>query len=206
MKIPLFLTLSTLLLTGCQTKVWEKEGASLEDFNKDMAQANYNANVATAGIVAPYQGGAGAAIATGVTSGMKQAALVKEYMFMRGWRLVPEETKAAQLNEETQDKLSFEHTLGSSVPENSAAAAKSYRASAEQGDTKAQFALGWIYANSKDQLKDLVQAHAWFNIVGAKGNEEAKKNLVTLEKHMSFDQKAEAMKLARELFEKIPKK
>lgn len=204
MKIPLVFTLAALLLTGCQTTVWYKEGASVEEFNKDMAQANYNANIATAGIVAPSQGGAGAAIATGVTTGMKRVELAKEYMFMRGWRLVPKDTEAGKGNEETQHKLSFEQTLGADVPERSTSAVEAYRASAEQGDAKAQFALGWIYASGKGVPKNLVQSHAWLNIAGAKGNEEAKKNLAIVEKEMTTEQKDEAMKLAREMFAKLP--
>ncbi len=45
----------------------------------------------------------------------------------------------------------------------------------------------------------------WWNIAGAKGNEDAKKNLAIIEKQMSSEQKAEATKLARELFERLPK-
>jgi hypothetical protein len=51
-----------------------------------------------------------------------------------------------------------------------------------------------------------VQAHVWFNIAGAAdGYENAKKNLAIIEKEMTSEQKAEAMKLARELFAKLPK-
>jgi TPR repeat protein len=54
--------------------------------------------------------------------------------------------------------------------------------------------------------KDLVQAHVWWNIAGANGNEEAKKNLAIVEKKMTDTQKEKAMDLARELFAKLPKK
>jgi len=77
---------------------------------------------------------------------------------------------------------------------------------AEQGDAAAQYNLGAMYRNGDGVPKDLVQAHAWWNIAGSQGFKEAKKNLVSLEKEMTADQKAEAMKIARELFEKIPKK
>ena len=46
----------------------------------------------------------------------------------------------------------------------------------------------------------------WWNIAGAKGDEDAKKSLAIAEKEMTAEQKAEAMKLARELFEKLQKK
>ncbi len=53
--------------------------------------------------------------------------------------------------------------------------------------------------------KDLVQAHVWWNIAGAIGDADAKTKLAIIEKQMTPDQKAEAMKLARELFAKLPK-
>jgi TPR repeat protein len=62
-----------------------------------------------------------------------------------------------------------------------------------------------MYAEGEGVLKNLVQAHVWFNIAGANGKEDAKKNLAIIEKEMTQDQKAEAMKLARELFAKLPK-
>ena len=51
-----------------------------------------------------------------------------------------------------------------------------------------------------------IYRHAWWNIAGSQGLEDAKKNLVSLEKEMTAEQKAEAMKLARELFARLPKK
>jgi len=55
-------------------------------------------------------------------------------------------------------------------------------------------------------IKNPAQAHAWWKIAGSQGLEDAKKNLVSLEKEMTPEQKAEAMKLARELFARLPKK
>ncbi len=66
--------------------------------------------------------------------------------------------------------------------------------------------LGQLYLNGFGVPKDLVQAHAWFNIAGAGGNQVAVETLVTVEGNMTSEQKAEAMKLARELFAKLPKK
>ena len=53
--------------------------------------------------------------------------------------------------------------------------------------------------------KDPVRAHAWSNIAGANGNEDAKKNLVSIEKEMCSEQKAEETTRARELFERLAK-
>ena len=63
-----------------------------------------------------------------------------------------------------------------------------------------------MYANGKGVPKDLVQAHVWLNIAGANGNQSAKRYLMSVESGMAPDQKAEAMKLARKLFAKLPKK
>ena len=94
---------------------------------------------------------------------------------------------------------------GKGVPQNSVEAVKWYRKAAEQGLVRAQKDLGTMYANGDGVPKDFVQAHVWWNIAGAKGDEDAKKNLAIIEPQMTPDQKAEAMKLARELFEKMPK-
>lgn len=69
---------------------------------------------------------------------------------------------------------------------------------AEAGDAVAQCDLGLRYA--------IVQAHAWMNNASANGHESAKKNLGILEKKMTPEQIAEAMKLAREIFERIQAK
>ena len=82
----------------------------------------------------------------------------------------------------------------------------SLRAKAEAGNAAAQFDLGIMYRAGAGVPKDLVQAHMWWNIAGAKGNEGAKKNLAEVEKQMSSEQKAEATMLAREMFARLEKK
>ena len=72
-----------------------------------------------------------------------------------------------------------------------------------QGYAAAQHNLGVMYYNGTGVIKNPAQAHAWWSIAGARGFKEAKKNLVSLEKEMTAEQKAEATKLAREL---LPKK
>ena len=94
---------------------------------------------------------------------------------------------------------------GTGVLKDDEEAVKWYRKAAYEGDSAAQNSLGVMYAEGKGVLKDLVQAHVWYNIAGANGHESAKKNLANIEKEMTFEQKAEAMKLAHELFAKLPK-
>jgi TPR repeat protein len=94
---------------------------------------------------------------------------------------------------------------GDGVPKYSAEAVKWYRKAADQGYANAQFNLGVMYAIGEGVPKDLVQAHVWLNIAGTSGNANAKTYLAILEKQMTADQKAESMKLARDLFAKLPK-
>jgi hypothetical protein len=63
-----------------------------------------------------------------------------------------------------------------------------------------------MYANGTGVIKNPAQARTCWNIAETNGNEDAKKNLVSLEKEMTADQKAEAMKLERELFARLRKK
>lgn len=102
-----------------------------------------------------------------------------------------------------QSILGMMYANGEGVPKDSAEAVKWYRRSADQGNLVAQTNLGLMYRNGEGVPKDLVQAHVWWNIAGAAGNEGVKKHLSTLEKEMTSDQKAEATKLARELFAKL---
>ena len=114
---------------------------------------------------------------------------------------------AEQGNAIAQFFLGVMYDSGDGLPKDSAEAVKWYRKSAEQGNAKAQFNLGVMYKNGDGVLKDFVQAHAWYNNASANRNENAKTNLGFLEREMTPEQKAEAMKLAREIFERVePKK
>ena len=101
-----------------------------------------------------------------------------------------------------QSDLGVMYANGTGVPKDAVEAVKWYRKSAEQGHAHAQFNLGLMYAKGDGVPLDLIQAHMWLNLAGAEGHENAKKNLAEVEKEMSFEQKAEAMKLAREMFER----
>jgi len=115
--------------------------------------------------------------------------------------------KAAEAGDATaQSYLGEFYQSGDGVPKVSAEAVKWYRMAAEQGHVYSQTQLGFMYYSGDGVPKDLIQAHVWFNIAGTKGNKEAKKNREAVEKQMTFDQITEAEKLARETFEKLPKK
>ena len=91
------------------------------------------------------------------------------------------------------------------VPRDYAEAVKWFRLAAEQGNVGAQNSLGWMYKNGHGVQRNLIQAHVWWNIAAANGNTLSKIFLTNVENEMSFADIAEAMKLARELFAKLPK-
>ena len=105
-----------------------------------------------------------------------------------------------------QSNLGAMYANGDGVPKDYAEAIKWFRMAADLGNANAQNERGLMYGNGTGVPKDLVQAHAWLNIAGANGHEEAKKSLEIAENQMTSEQKAEAMKLARELFAKLPPK
>ena len=112
---------------------------------------------------------------------------------------------ADQGDADAQNNLGVMYANGIGMPMDHAEAVKWYRLAADQGDADAQNNLGTQYWMGNGVPQDLVQAHVWINISAAKGNELAQKKMPILEEQMTSEQKAEAMKLARELFAKLPK-
>ena len=104
-----------------------------------------------------------------------------------------------------QNNLGVAYSFGDGVPISHAEAVNWFRKAAEQGDPRSQYLLGLEYALGLGVPKDIVQAHVWYNIAGANGHEQARKDLTDIELKMTPEQKIEAMKLARELFEKLPR-
>ena len=100
--------------------------------------------------------------------------------------------------------LMYEH--GEGVTKDSAEAVKWYRKAAATGDAGGRFNLGLSYAKGEGVPEDLIQAHFWLNLAGATEDETyttfAKISLARIEAKMNAEQKAEAMKLAREMFER----
>lgn len=113
---------------------------------------------------------------------------------------------ALQGGTSAQELLGLAYSFGDGVPKDYAEAIKWFRMAAEKGKASAQYNLGLMYAEGFGVPKDLVQAHVWLNIAGAQAHEDAKKYLAIAEEEMTPEQKAEAMKLAKELWQKLPKK
>jgi TPR repeat protein len=79
-----------------------------------------------------------------------------------------------------------------------ALALKEFRPLAEKGDARAQFNLGMMYDIGRGVPRDYVQAHMWYNLAGAQGDQKAAKWRDGVGEKMSPAQIVEAQKLARE--------
>ena len=135
--------------------------------------------------------------------------LVLFFLAAAGFAQTPnfsETKKKAEAGDATaQFTLGVMYKRGEVVAKDSDIAVKFFHLGALQGNADAQYSLGGMYAFGDGLEKDLVQAHVWYNIAAAKGHENSKKMLAIIRPSMTADQKAEAMKLARELFAKLPK-
>jgi hypothetical protein len=76
-------------------------------------------------------------------------------------------------------------------------ALKEFRLLANQGNADAQFFLGYMYATGKGVIQDYIQAHVWFNLSAARGNDNAAASREKIAKTMTPQQIAEAQKIAR---------
>ena len=150
--------------------------------------------------------------------GDAEAQYILGGMYAKGLGVPEDNAEAAKWYRKAADQgdAKAQYSLGEMClyPTHYAYAVKWYRLAAEQGYAIAQSQLGYMYSEGKGVPKDLVQAHVWWNLSGTcvwwnilnkRGDEHAREDLAILEKQMTSEQKAEAMKLARELFAKLPK-
>ena len=56
---------------------------------------------------------------------------------------------------------------------------------AEQGNARAQFNLGIMYANGEGVPEDYVKNYAWMNLAAAQGNEKAVTGKTRIREHMT---------------------
>lgn len=104
---------------------------------------------------------------------------------------------AEQGNASAQNSLGGMYANGRGVLKDDAEAVRCFRKAAEQGLYVAQYALGLMYARGRRVLKDDVLAHMWYNIAGANGHENARKNRDILERDMTLAEISRATELAR---------
>lgn len=76
--------------------------------------------------------------------------------------------------------------------------AKSLLAAASRGDGDACHALGVAYSTAPHHLRDLIEAHKWFNLGAMNGHEEAGWCRADISGEMSRAQIAEAQRRARQ--------
>ncbi len=88
--------------------------------------------------------------------------------------------------------------IGISLSIAKSAAVKWYRRAAEQGDARAQYNLGLLYANGEGVPQDFVQAHLWYSLAATRGDTDAQNNRDIVTKRMTREQIAEAQRLARD--------
>jgi len=59
-------------------------------------------------------------------------------------------------------------------------ATKYYKLSAEQGNLRGQYHIGYCYENGLGVSKDLNEARRWYNLAAEQGDSDAKKGLQRL--------------------------
>ncbi len=87
-----------------------------------------------------------------------------------------------------------------------ATALRELRPFAEQGVAVAQHSLGLMYDQGQGVAQDYLQAHMWFNLAAAQGDEDAAKHRDKLAEKMTPGQVAEAQWIALALInrDRIP--
>tara|TARA_B100000809_G_scaffold39501_1_gene34575 strand:- start:180 stop:533 length:354 start_codon:yes stop_codon:yes gene_type:complete len=82
------------------------------------------------------------------------------------------------------------------------------RAKTEQGDGETQTTLGLRYTEGRGVPQDDVQAHKWISLSVSRSNGEERDEAIELRdsivRRLTFDQRAEAQRLAREWDEAHP--
>jgi TPR repeat protein len=99
---------------------------------------------------------------------------------------------------EAQYSLGLCYNKGIGVPKDEAEAVKWYSKAAEQGDAAAQYNLAICYANGTGTPKKAVEAYKWFLLAAAQGDEAHIKGVTVIEKTITFKERVEGQRLAKE--------
>jgi len=97
-----------------------------------------------------------------------------------------------------QYNLGIAHANGLGVDPNAAEAVRWFHLASDQGHAAAQGNLGIAYSNGLGVVRDAVEAARWFRLAAERGYAPAGYNLTELEGIMTFEELAEAERLARE--------
>ena len=109
--------------------------------------------------------------------------------------------KAAEMgNAPAQFNLGLMYYIGrgSDAPRSFKTSASWYLKAAEQGYAPAQNGLGKMYENGLGMPLSLMQAHMWYSLASAAGNEAARINKQAIEAKMDSDMIEQTQALARE--------
>lgn len=74
---------------------------------------------------------------------------------------------------------------------------KWYSLAAEHGTAHSQHNLGVMYANGEGVIQNNVSAHMLFNLAGAQGDEEGRKNRDLISKQLTTSDISKAQEMAR---------
>jgi len=147
-------------------------------------------------------------------NGNAEAQLLLGYCYTSGQGVIKDPLEAVkwyrkaadQENAKAQLLLGSCYASGQGVAKDLVEAARWCRKAAVEGDGNAQLFLGTCYASGRGLIKDYVQSFAWLSLAAASGNEGARKSLPGIKLFLTPGQKAEGIKLARELEANIKKK
>ena len=101
-------------------------------------------------------------------------------------------------------RANYEQGLSAFEAGEYAAAFVEWRASAAEGDNRAQFRLGQLYEQGLGVPQNFAQAHAWYSLAAARGNSHANHFRDTLSKRMTPEERSKAEAAAARLFAANP--
>ena len=138
-------------------------------------------------------------------------------MYANGWGVAQSDAEAVKWWRKAADQgfaqaqfsLGYAYDIGQGVPQDHAQAFGWYRLAANQGSAGAQYSLGVMCDKGKGVPQDDVQAYMWFNLAASRSSGEAReraaKNRDRVYERLTFDQRAEGRRLAREWNEAHPR-
>jgi TPR repeat protein len=88
------------------------------------------------------------------------------------------------------------YRIGLGVIQDNATAYKWYHLASSNGDKESRYQLGIMYSNSNGLDQNLLKAHMWLNLSAMEGNAAAMKEREIIAKSMTYQQIAEAQKMA----------
>ncbi|EKS35255.1 tetratricopeptide repeat protein [Afipia clevelandensis] len=101
-------------------------------------------------------------------------------------------------NAVAQYRIAMMHKMGLGVSKDRKQAEKWSRLAAKQGNADAQVLLGSLYYKGDGKESDAIaKAYMWYDIAAAQGNDEAKKELVTVSSGLTPQQVAAAQAKAQ---------